>query len=708
MNGDSKASILIVDDRPESLLAIEVALEGLGEQIIKANSGEEALRHLLRQDFAVVLLDVNMPGLGGFETAELIRGRKTNNRIPIIFITAFADDILAARGYSLGAVDYMLAPVVPEVLRTKVGVFVELYRKNEQLSRQARLLGQRADRFHRLTGASLAIHSAVSIDRLLEVVTDLAREIVGCRFASTQLIVAPDGSRFRICDCAEGGSSPSIRCGPGDEATPLAQLVLRGNRAIRMARAELAGEQFRAPRPRQPREPQENWLGIPLRGRDGLNMGLIELADRTDGDFTDEDEAVVLQLSQMTSIAIENTRFAEERDANRLKDEFLATLSHELRTPLNAIVGWTQILRLKAGNQSELAEGLAVIERNVRAQNRLVDDLLDMSRIERGELRLEGVATDVMQVLSGCLEAARPGAAAKGIELSATLEPRPCVVVGDPDRLAQIFGNVLSNAIKFTPDGGRIDVLATRHGNALEVAVADTGEGIESRFLPFIFERFRQGEFGPTRRYRGLGLGLTIVRHLIELHGGSVRASSAGAGHGTTITLTLPVLADAGLAAPVGGPRAGAAEGPLLLAGARILAVDDEEDALRVLAETLRQWGAEVLLARSVAAAIGAVGSAAPHLVISDIAMPGASGLELIRRLRELPEPVGSVPAIALSALATAADRTAALRAGFQLHVAKPFDPAQLAAQIVQLLRGRIPALPAGGDRMPELTSQDA
>ena len=345
-----KVNILLVDDRADKLLAIEAVLEDLGQNIVRAYSGREALRHVLTHEFAVILLDVNMPGMDGFETAELIRQRKSSEGTPIIFITSFGDERHIARGYSLGAVDFIQAPVIAEVLRSKVAVFVDLYRKTEQVKRQADSLRRRATQLQRLAAASLAINGALSIERMLQIVTDTAREIIGSHQAIT-LFVDPRPGKVRESTQAFGSYSDKYadwRSKPLRLDAIAGTVVFRSHAATRMTEAELL-EHPDWEIVRHVRVPPVTggMLAAPLVGRDGTRLGIVYLSDRVDGAFSADDELLVVQLAQVASIAVENALFAEEREANRLKDEFLSTLSHELRTPLNAILGWTQLMQMQ-------------------------------------------------------------------------------------------------------------------------------------------------------------------------------------------------------------------------------------------------------------------------------------------------------------------------------------------------------------------------
>ena len=380
-------------------------------------------------------------------------------------------------------------------------------------------------------------------------------------------------------------------------------------------------------------------------------------------------------------------RDAEE--ANRIKDEFLSTVSHELRTPLNAILGWTWLL---ANGQLDEAAGrraVATIERNARAQSQIIDDLLDVSRIITGKLRLHVEPMDLIQVIEAVLDSIGPAAGAKEIRIERRLDPAAARAKGDPQRLQQIVWNLLSNAVKFTPRGGRIEVALARRDSQIEIRVSDTGIGIRQEFLSQVFERFRQADSSSTRTHGGLGLGLAIVRHLVELHGGTVEAHSDGEGKGATFLVRLPVPA----ASPAAAPSVPQPQSAALPAGStsrelrdlRVLLVDDEPDAREVLPAVLEQFGARVTVAASAAEAIAALQRSAVDVLVADIGMPGEDGYALIRRVRALEGHLRDLPAIALTAYAGEADRRRALEAGFQIHLAKPVEPADLIAALATL-----------------------
>jgi signal transduction histidine kinase/ActR/RegA family two-component response regulator len=392
---------------------------------------------------------------------------------------------------------------------------------------------------------------------------------------------------------------------------------------------------------------------------------------------------------------------AEAAEASRMKDEFLATVSHELRTPLNAMLGWAQVLQsLVPEGPEKLRHGLATIVRNAKLQAQLIDDLLDVSRIIAGKMRLEMRAVELVPVIESAIEAVRPAADAKRIRLLRHLDPATGAVAGDPGRLQQVVWNLLANAVKFTPPGGQVEVWLTRTATGAEIRVRDSGAGIDPEFLPHVFERFRQVDGSASRKQGGLGLGLAIVRHLVELHGGTVRAESGGIEKGATFLVDLPradPARDETGEVAVWRPAIGTPpETPLPpdLDGVRVLVVDDEPDAREVIGRILGDCRAEVMAVSSAAEALSALACFKPHVLVSDIGMPEQDGYALIQEVRQLPaESGGTVPAVALTAFARAEDRRRALRAGYQRHAAKPVDIRDLTLMIAGLARG-LPAEP--------------
>jgi signal transduction histidine kinase/CheY-like chemotaxis protein len=459
--------------------------------------------------------------------------------------------------------------------------------------------------------------------------------------------------------------------------------------------------------------PVRSYLAVPVISNTGSVIGGLFFGHPEPGVFGEASEELLLAIAAQAAVAIDNARLysklqeelelqkkleAEVRRSaaaaehqSRMKDEFLATLSHELRTPLQSILGWIQILHGDDLEEGELEQGLDVIARNARTQNSIIEDLLDMSRILSGKLKLDVQRVSLSPVIEAALETVRPAAESKGVRLQAVFDPLAQAVSGDPNRLQQIFWNLLSNAIKFTPRGGRVQIVLERVNSHLEVNVSDTGVGISPEFLPFVFERFRQADSSTTRQHGGLGLGLAIVKHLVELHGGSVRVKSPGLSRGSTFTVSFPVTA---LKSEPDSPREtcppeGADPLPRpTLEGVTAVVVDDEEDARNLIAKMLVKAGASVRTAKSAADALEVIKSQPPDVLVSDIGMPVEDGFHLIRAVRQLPaEQGGSVPAIALTAYTRSEDRVRIFAAGFQMHLAKPADGVELLTMVESLAR---------------------
>ncbi len=537
MDAADKISVLLVDDRPEKLLALEAILADLPLNLVRAYSGRDALRCLLQQEFAAILLDVNMPGMDGFDTAQLIRQRKSSEHTPIIFVTAYHDELFMSRGYSLGAVDYILQPVVPEILRSKVAVFVDLYRKNRIVREQALWQQQRATQLQKLASASVQINAAQSMARTLQIITDSARDVIGGHQAITLFILDNE---------TQGSQSPKTRAfssfsdkyadwrGRPLQLDAAATSVIATSRtASRLTAAQLPNHPDWALMMKMKGElpPIEGVLAAPLIGREGRTVGVIYLSDKVNGEFTADDEAILVQLAQMATVAIENILGSQAREANRAKDQFIAVLSHELRTPL------TPVLALVAGLQgdkrlpNEIQEDLKIIRRNVELEARLIDDLLDLTRISKGKIELQLEVLDANELLREAANICKNDIAEKSIELVVKLDASCRFVKGDATRLHQVLWNLVKNAVKFTPAKGRITVESLDQGDSTFCAcVTDTGIGIEPDILPRIFHAFEQGRTAITRQFGGLGLGLAISKALVEQHRGTLVAASAGRG----------------------------------------------------------------------------------------------------------------------------------------------------------------------------------
>ena len=440
--------------------------------------------------------------------------------------------------------------------------------------------------------------------------------------------------------------------------------------------------------------PVRSYLAVPVKGLAGDVIGGLFFGHSQVDVFTEQHQRLAVGVASWASVALENARlYATAQAANRMKDEFLAVLSHELRTPLNAILGYSRLLRSGMLPPDKTARGLETVERNAAWLTEIVEDVLDVSRIVSGKLRLDVQPVELPVIVDNAVATIHPAAEAKGVHVQTIIDPRVGPVSGDPNRLQQVVWNLVSNAVKFTPKAGRVQVRLERVNSHVEIAVSDTGIGVRQDFLPYVFERFRQADTGPARKMGGLGLGLAIVRHIVEMHGGTVDASSEGERKGATFRVRLPLMIvhPQAMQMPREHPRAERRE-PLTalgdLHGVRVVAIDDEEDALSLLRVVLETAGAEVTTVGSPLSAMERIGDIKPHALIIDLGMPEMDGFELIRRIRASIDPaIQHIPAAALSAFARSEDRTRALRSGFQMHLAKPIDPGELVASVATLAR---------------------
>ncbi|WP_392530535.1 response regulator [Nostoc sp. C117] len=672
MQMEPKVNILLVDDKLENLLALEAILEKLGENLVRATSGEEALRCLLHQDFAVILLDVQMPGMDGFETATLIRNRGRSRHTPIIFLTAFStSDQMLFKGYALGAVDYLLKPLDPNILTSKVTVFVELFKKTEAVKRQAaQLVAVNAEL--RQSEERLRSLSTCSPVGIFEIDTEGA-----CRYTNPRYQAI---CGLKAAESIEKKWVESVHPEDQERAVTSWSVYINEGRDY--------SEEFRF----QTTHGIVRWVQVrssPMLSGQGELLGYVgTLEDITERKQAEEVRAQVIR---------EQTARQEAEAANRMKDEFLAVLSHELRTPLTSMLGWSKILRTKKLDEKATSRALEAIERNAMSQMQLIEDILDVSRIIRGQLRLNVCAVNLIAVMETALEAVRPLAEPKDIQLNTVLDNSVGSVYGDPARLQQIVWNLLTNAIKFTPKGGRVEVNLSiitvqeqqTTNKYAQIQVIDTGIGISKEFLPKVFERFRQADSTTTRSHNGLGLGLAIVRHLVELHKGAIFAESPGTEKGATFTVRLPLLQDN--RANKGNRELAEISCPIAstpLTGLRILVVDDEADTRNFLSFMFEDYGAFTTAVGSVDEALAVLEQAKPDIVISDIGMSEQDGYTLIRKLRSLePEKGGCIPAIALTAYTREEDRLEALSAGFQQHLSKPIDPNKLIGAVASILK---------------------
>ena len=681
----SKVNILLVDDHPENLVALEAILDSLGQNLVKASSGEETLRRLLLQDFAVILLDVQMPGMDGFETASLIRQRERSRNTPIIFLTAFSNnDNFVFKGYALGAVDYLLKPLDPVILSSKVSVFVDLFKKTTEVQRQAAELAainaelrQSEERFRCLSAsAPLGIF-----------LIDTAGQ---CTYTN------PNCQTICGLKSDESLQASWARCIHAEDRDRIL-----GNLSANTRFGQSYADEFRIYTP----DGGMRWVDVqisPMLSDQRQLLGHVGTVE----DVTERK----LAESVREQMIREQTARAEAEAANQMKDEFLAIVSHELRTPLNSILGWSQQLLTRKFDSSNTTRALETIHRNAQSQAQLIEDILDVSRIVQGKLKLTIQRVNLVELIKTILETVHPQADAKGIQLETSLdEARQYIVSGDMERLRQIIWNLVCNAIKFTPESGRVELrlsilkneessianrqeilpinyfqLSTPH---IQLQVIDTGIGIPTNFIPYLFDRFRQADSSSTRSYGGLGLGLTIARHLVELHNGSIYAHSEGQGKGATFIVNLPQFQGASSEEPRTSKDKENFVSEPMLNGTQVLLVEDNKDSRDFIKIVLEDFGALVTDVASAKEAINCLQKSSFHVLVSDIGMPETNGYELIRYVRRLDEHLGGkIPAIALTAYARQEDRMQALDAGFQIHIAKPVESAELIASVAQLV----------------------
>ncbi len=665
-----KTHILVVDDLPEKLLVYQTILEELGQHIVMARSGAEALRQVLQYDFAVILLDVNMPDMDGFETAALIRKRRKSAHTPIIFVTAFTDEVRTAQGYAHGAVDYIPAPVVPEILRAKVRVFVDLFRMTQQVQRQAeervalaeekskRAAAEESNRrlgFLARAGAVLGQsldHEVTARDAARLPVPFLADQaavvLVNRDSGDGKVYLAQvEGSQTCLDECPDRGALPA----------PLADAVAQ----------VLAG----APLAVHPSGQEPATLALPLQAR-GRTFAVLALSRvRSGRTFNTADQAVADTLASRAAIALDNAGlYHDVRQADRQKNEFLSMLAHELRNPLAPISNAVQVLRLRGLDQPELKWARDVIERQVRHMTRLVDDLLDISRITRGKIRLQREPVAISAVVAQAVEASRPAIEARHHHLEVNVPAEPLWINGDSARLAQVLTNLLNNAAKYTEERGTIWLSAAAEDGMVVLRVRDTGIGIPPEMLAAIFDLFTQVDRALDRSQGGLGIGLTLVRRLVEMHGGRVEVHSEGAGRGSEFVVRLPALERNHAPAPA---AASGAPSPAPAVRRRVLVVDDNVDSAHSLALLLQIGGFEVHQAHDGPAALQAAQSFHPEVVVLDIGLPGMDGYEVARRLRSEPTTRDAV-LIAVTGYGQKEARSRSFEAGFDQHLVKPVD----------------------------------
>ena len=565
-----------------------------------------------------------------------------------------------------------------------------------------------------LNQTGMAIGSNLELSSLLQAVTDAATQLSGAAFGAFFYNTVDESGEAFMLYTLSGAPREAFEHFGHPRATPLFGPTFNGESPIRIAdvkkdpRYGQMGPYHGMP---PGHLPVRSYLAVPVISRTGEVIGGLFFGHPDPDVFTERAERIILGIAAQAAVGIDNARLYDDvrragRERERLlaaertarteaervslmKDEFLATLSHELRTPLNAILGWAQLLTSHDIDEGELELGLETIERNARAQTRLIEDLLEMSRIVSGKVRLDVQPTDLVTVIDSAVEAIRFSADSKSVTVRTILDPLAAPVSGDPTRLQQIVWNLASNAVKFTPKGGKVEIRLARVNSHIELAVSDTGVGISPEFLPHVFERFRQADSSTTRKHAGLGIGLSIAKQLTELHGGTLRAQSKGTGEGSTFILSLPL-------APIRDAASGEHPAsrrdtkvhfePVELDGISVLVVDDDADSRDYIARILKQSGANVAIAASADEAFDIVKHRRPDVIVSDVGMPDKDGYDFIREVRSLPQSAGgATPAIALTAFARSEDRTRAMLAGYQVHVSKPIEAPELIATVGSL-----------------------
>ncbi len=680
-----RANILIVDDLQDKLLVFKTVLEELDQNLVFVRSGAEALREVLQREFAVILLDVNMPDIDGFETATLIRKYKKSAHTPIIFITAYADDFQTRRGYSLGAVDYITSPVVPEILRSKVRVFVELHVLQRRMARQADARVAQAAAEAALKLAEASTRRQAFLAELSHGLSGLLDLRIGVHRLLQMLVPALVPSASVVLQ--GGGHAAGVARGSGVSAT--------------------LGEGEAAPRDLGDASSASAADAQPVLRRLALRDG-----ERTLGELllhaepTPLGEAVLDDVAARAALAFATTRLyqdlqdeiverrrAEARleESNKRKDEFLAMLSHELRNPLAPIGNAVEIIRRIGGSEPRLGWAADIVERQVKQLKRLVDELLDVARISQGKIVLQTAPLELNALVRQALELQRPAAEARRQGLTHTLPQQPVWVMGDSARLQQVLHNLLSNAHKYTHEGGNVHVSVGVDGGQAVLSVRDDGMGIEPALLPRVFDLFEQGSRTLDRSQGGLGVGLTLVQRLVRLHGGRIEAFSEGPGRGAEFRVRLPCIA-----ADV-QPEPAVARPATAAVARRLLLVDDNADVAETTAAMLVLAGHTVRTARDGAQALALAQEFAPDVVLLDIGLPGLDGYQVARLLRATPHGQ-RVRLVALTGYGMPADRQKSREAGFDDHLIKPVDPAALRALIEEGGDGVVAAPAADGD----------
>jgi len=655
----TKTTILNVDDHEAGRYARSRALRNAGFEVLEASSGAEALHLVNSQHPPLVLLDINLPDMTGYEVCRQIKAASATSGILVLHVSAaFVKNSDQKRGLEGGADGYLAEPVDPDVLVATVNAYLRL-RSAEEALRESE------ERFRAAFEDAPIGMALVNSDHKI---------FRANRALSGMLGYSPN----ELSDlCIDELGLPEEM----EEASSLLKQLFSG---------EINGYQLeRRYRNKKRHVIWINLIGRAVRNADGKILYGLVMAENISERKRSEEERDRL-------LAAEQKARGDAEAANRAKDQFLATVSHELRTPLGAILGWARILRNQTSDPKTAARGLEAIERNATAQAQLIEDILDVSRIISGKLRLIPQNVDLTAVVRAAVDSIKPAVEARRIRLETMLNAPAITIRGDPNRLQQVIWNLLSNAVKFSPEGEQVQLgLELAGPHHVEVTVVNAGHGIPAAFLPHMFEPFRQADASTTRRYGGLGLGLSIVKQLVELHGGTIEAVSEGEGKGATLRLRLPVyVQDAEAEAVPKGPETTRKRSrpelpmklPRLLEGIKVLVVDDEPDARDLLDFILQKAGATVELAASTEEALELLHISQPDILVADIGMPEEDGYELIRKVRASSQAFALLPAMALTAYARAEERAQAFSAGFQSHMTKPVEPAELIATIARML----------------------
>jgi PAS domain S-box-containing protein len=773
-------SILHVDDNETNRYVVHRMLRNAGFNVAEAATGEAALQSVAQARPDLIILDVKLPDINGFEISQRLKTNPATASIPILLLSAsLVESKYKAQGLESGADGYLAQPVESLELIATVKALLRM-RQAEESARLSATQWQTT--FDAMNDGVCLLNRQGRVVRCNSAMTTLLRkpfsEIDGClhqelmqtmldstevtsftrvqethqreslelRFGNQWFSISTDpvfdrdgvftGAVYIMADITDRRQAEEALRASEERFRLLLENVedyaiffldIQG-RILRWStgaehilgyrEAEVltkpssiiftpedleqgADKQELEGALKEGRTEDERWhvrkdgsrfwgSGIVTLLRDGTGQprGFSKILR----DFTERKRA---EDERAQLLAREQEARAQAEAANRMKDEFLATLSHELRSPLNAMLGWTRLLNTRKFDEATTARAMETIERSARSQAQLVEDLLDVSRIIQGKLRLNVCPVELASVIQSASDTVRPAAEAKEIQLQTILDPAAGPIAGDSDRLQQVVWNLLSNSIKFTPKGGRVHVRLERVNSHVEITITDTGQGISPDFVPYVFDRFRQADSSITRTYSGLGLGLAIVRHLVELHGGTVRADSEGEGKGATFTVKLPLMPirievnNPNRVHPTVGDGVPFESAPSL-AGIRVIVVDDEADSREFIVALLEQCGAQVTAVASAREAIEAVSQVKADVLVSDIGMPEEDGYSLIRKVRTLSaEQGGKIPAVALTAYARAEDRTRAIAEGFQMHIPKPVEPAELATVVASLAARR-------------------